>query len=246
MLPLCRGIRMQARASRRFQSVALVTRSPRSSKHPAQIEKMVVQASSQTFRDKFRIGQEVLDSFTIIWSERARLALASLWSSIPSIPTVRHNDAGLGELVRNAVWRKCRSWETRSSIPACVPRGRRVGPGRDFGRFGGWFPALAFEFIKERMKERQRTQCSMRFISKPGSAPVAGMGQLRVPARSQRERSFDASGADVRGGAGQPDARGVASTPNVAQRKQGDHQHRSRRYRRDPAARHRADRATVV
>src|SRR5262249_8680142 len=56
-----------------FETVALVNKIAEMKQNsPEQIEKMIVEASSTwaAFKDKHRVGQEILDSFTIVWTDQ--------------------------------------------------------------------------------------------------------------------------------------------------------------------------------
>ena len=135
-----------------FQSVALVNKIAKiQQSNPAQIEKMVVQASSQwvAFRNKFRIGQEVLDSFTIIWSEQSQ-ARSSVVVEFHNLPfqLFATTNAGLGELVRNAVWRKMQELGNQI-IQFLLVFLEVVGLVLDVisGGSAGGFRRMAFEFI---------------------------------------------------------------------------------------------------
>ena len=200
-----------------FQTTALANEIARIQKtNPSAIEAMVVQAASQwvAFRDKFRIGQTVLDSFSIVWSMDTPAGPRVIVELVkfPWQPFAVSNDR-LGDLVRDAVWRKMQELGNQI-IAFLLAYLEVVGMVVDVITAGasGGLRHVAFEFAKERLKDKLTDEVLDAFhVENAALRTVAGFAPNLVP-RGKVKVHVE---PDVGGDLARTQARAVASGADV-------------------------------
>lgn len=164
-----------------FETVALVNKIAEvKQNNPEQMEAMIAEASSRraVFNDKHRVGQQILDSFTIVWTDQqnqgARIIVefhnmpCELFSTTPE---------GLGDLVQNAFWRKMAELSDQiiRFLLAYLEVLGLVVDVISAGTANG-FRQMVFEFVKEQMKEKASDAVLDAFhIDNPALHTVAGV-----------------------------------------------------------------------
>jgi hypothetical protein len=200
-----------------FQTTALANEIARINKtNPAVIDKMVVQSASQwvAFRDKFRIGQTVLDSVTIVWSMETPAGPRVIVELVkfPWQPFAVTNDK-LGDLVRDAVWRKMQELgnQTIAFLLAYLEVVGMVVDVITAGASGG-LRHVAFEFAKERLKDKLTDELLDAFhVENPALRTLAGFGPNLVPHGKVKVHLEP----DVGGNLARTEARAVAGAQDV-------------------------------
>lgn len=122
---------------------------------PQQIKNMIVESTSNylVLQDKYRIGQAVLDEFTIIWLESNGKIIIE-FHKFPYQLFSTTSD-GLATLVQKALWRKMREL-SEQLIAFLLVYLEFVGLAVDVVSAGtaSGFRRMAFAFIKEQIKDR--------------------------------------------------------------------------------------------
>jgi hypothetical protein len=203
-----------------FQTTSLANEIARiNDTNPAVIDKMVVQSASQwvAFRDKFRIGQTVLDSFGIVWSMETPAGPRVIveFVKFPWQPFAVTNDK-LGDLVRDAVWRKMQELSDQV-IAFLLAYLEVVGMVVDVITAGasGGLRRVAFEFAKERLKDKLTDEMLDAFhVENPALRTLAGFVPNLVP-RGKVKVHVEPSVSDVGGDLARTEARAVATAQDA-------------------------------
>jgi hypothetical protein len=169
-----------------FETVAIANKIAEIKQNsPEQIEKMIVEASSiwVAFQDKHRVGQQILDSFTIVWTDQlgqdTRIIVE--FHNMPC-ELFSTNPAGLGDLVQKAFWRKMAELSDQiiRFLLAYLEVLGLVADVISAGAANG-FRQMVFEFVKEQMKEKASDAVLNAFhIDNPALQTVAGVGMNLV------------------------------------------------------------------
>jgi hypothetical protein len=188
-----------------FETVALVNKIAEIKQNsPEQMEKMIAEASSTwvAFQDKHRVGQQILDSFTIVWTDQQNQDTRIIveFHNMPC-ELFSTNSPGLGDLVRKAFWRKMAELSDQiiRFLLAYLEVLGLVADVISAGTANG-FRQMVFEFVKERMKEKASDAVLDAFhIDNPALRTAAGIGMNFVRIGPKPKGQLEPSNPEIAG-----------------------------------------------